>query len=182
MKNIFDKKIESERLLFRRLSHKDTDDIFEYTSDIRSTQHLSWEPHRSKKQVTEFIDKSIQDYEANDQRYTWGISLKKVNKLIGVISIFNISHISKRVEVSYILNPSYQGKGYMTEALNSIIDFIFNELDFIRVEAKCTEANKASENLMKKVNMEYEGTLKKFWNIKNTFKNVLIYAIIKQKE
>jgi len=179
MKNIFDKEFKSEKLLFRKLTLLDVDDIYEYTSDDKCAKHLSWDPHKNKKQPIEFINNTLSDYKINNLRYTWGIELKEEKKLIGVISIFNISYKSKRVEVSYILNPLFQGKGYMTEALNSIIYFIFHDIGFIRVQAKCTVGNISSEKLMKKVNMQREGVLRKYWYFKNEFKNVLLYSIIK---
>lgn len=179
MKNIFDILLSSERLLFRRITLLDVDDMFEYTSKKENINFLSWDEHKTKDQVIKFIKNTIKEYKESDFRYTWGIELKDSKKLIGVISIFNIRYQSKRVEVSYILNQSFQGKGYMNEALSAIIDFVLNELDFIRVQAKCTVDNLPSEKVMKKVDMEYEGKLMKYWKIKEEFKNVLLYAIVK---
>lgn len=179
MKNIFDKTLSSDRLYFRRISLLDVDDMFEYTSNKENINFLSWDEHKTKEQVIKFIKNTLIEYNESDSRYTWGIELKENKKLIGAISIFNIGYQSKRVEVSYILNQSFQGKGYMYEALISIIDFIMNDLNYIRVQAKCTVDNLPSEKVMKKVNMKYEGKLMKYWKIKEEFKNVLLYAIVK---
>lgn len=181
MENKIDKELKSERLLYRKLTLLDIDDMFEYTSNENCTYYLSWEAHTIKDQVATFIKNTLEEYKMSTTRFTWGIELIDENKLIGAISIFDISYFNKRVEISYILNPKYQGKGYMTEALNTIIRFIFNELDFIRVQARCSEDNLPSEKVMKKINMKYEGKLIKYWKIKNKHKNVLIYAKIKEK-
>ena len=179
MKNKIEKELESDRLIFRKLTLFDVDDMFEFTSNKDCVYFLSWEAHIHKNQSLKFIKTTLEEYNISNSRFTWGIELKDENKLIGVISVFDISYINKRVEFSYILNPKYQGKGYMSEALNSIIEYIFNKIGFIRVQARCTDDNKSSEKLMKNIKMKYEGNLKKYWNIKGVFKNVLVYAKLK---
>ena len=69
----------------------------------------------------------------------------------------------------------------MSEALNGIIDFIFNQVGFVRFEARCSEDNLSSEKVLKSLGMNYEGKLLKFWNIKGIFKNVLVYAKLNEK-
>lgn len=176
--NMFDKKIYTKRLMLRRISITDVEDMFAYTSDSRNTLFLHWEAHKSKDKVIEFIKKTIEDYSNIKNRYTWGIELVEQKKLIGAVSIFNISYLDRRGEVSYILNSNYSGNSFSTEAVKKVIDFTLNGLEFNRIEARCTHDNKASEAVMKKVGMRFEGTLKKYWNIKNRFKDVIIYGIV----
>jgi len=182
MNKIFDKNIKTERLLLRKLTIQDSNDMFEFTSNENCITYLSWEAHKEKDQALKFIKNTLLEYESRKTRFTWGIELISENKLIGVISIFDISYTNKRVEVSYILNPDYQSKGYMKETLNLLIHFIFNQTDFRRIQARCSEDNISSEKLMKSVSMQFEGKLREFWNIKGLFKDVLIYSIIKKYE
>lgn len=176
---IFDREIKSERLKLRKIRLSDLDDIFEYTSNPITTKFLFWKTHTNKKQTLKFINDTLNEYTESNSRYTWGITINDNKKLIGVASIFFISYLSKRVEISYILNPNYQGNGYMKEALTLIQDFIFNEVSFIRIQARCTEDNLASKKVMKSIGMELEGKLKKYWFLKNEYQNVDLFAITK---
>ena len=176
---IFDKELISERLILRRIKLSDLDDIYEYTSNPLTTKFLFWKTHESKKLTLKFINDTLNEYDKSNSRYTWGITINESEKLIGVISIFFISYLSKRVEISYILNPNYQGKGYMKEALISVQDFIFNEVNFVRIQAKCTEDNSASKKVMRSIGMVLEGKLRNYWFLKNEYKDVEFYAIIK---
>lgn len=176
---LFNKEINSERLSLRKIKLSDLDDIFEYTSNPNTTKFLFWDTHSNKEQALNFINNTLNEYRNSDTRFTWGITLKENNKLIGVVSIFFISYVSKRVEISYILNPNYQGKGYMREALLMLVDFIFNNINFIRIQARCTEDNVASEKVLKSIGMKLEGKLEKYWFIKKAFKDVKLYAITK---
>ncbi len=179
---IFDKKLESNRLYLRRIKASDVDDMYEYTSNPLVSEYLSWFPHSTKLETERFVQQTLKEYDLNVGRYTWGIELKEKNKLVGVISIFDISYISKRVEVSYVLNPNFQGKGLMKEALVCLLDFIFNNLQFKRVQAKCTLFNLPSRKLLERLDMKLEGELKNYWFIKNKYYNVLIFSKIKNDE
>ncbi len=178
MNKIFDRDIKSERLLLRRITLNDIDDIFEYTSDRECTEHLSWESHTKRNQAENFVKTTLNEYKESFTRFSWGIELIDENKLIGVLSFFDIRLLSLNAEVSYILNLKYQGKGFMREALMHSIEFLFKDKDFVRIQAKCTMDNLSSEKLMVNVGMTKEGVLRKFWNIKGKYKNVLIYSII----
>lgn len=179
---IFDKILNSKRLKLRRIKKEDVVDIFEYTSNPNVTKFLSWLPHKNLDQTKKFVKNTLADYDDNNSRYTWGIELKESNKLIGVISIFEISYISKRVEISYILNPNFQGRGYMNEAIKCLVNFVFHEIQFIRVQAKCTNINLPSRRLLEKIDMKLEGELKSYWFIKNKYYNVLIFSKLKKDD
>ena len=178
----FDKELISERLLLRRLNSSDNLDMYEYTSNPMVTEFLSWCAHTTIEQANDFIKQTIIDYDHNDKRYTWGIELKDKRKLIGVISIFDISFLSKRVELSYILNPNFQGMGYMHEALNRLIKYILEDIEFIRVQARCSTENISSMKLLDRIGMDLEGTLKKYWFMKGNYHDVLLYAKTRNDE
>jgi len=48
----------------------------------------------------------------------------------------------------------------MTEAVQKVINFGFNELNLVAIAAYCYPFNKRSKNILKKCNFDYEGTLK----------------------
>lgn len=148
--------LETDRLTIRPLMIEDAKDMYEYTSDVRSNEFLVWEIHNSVEQDKEFINNALKP-EGDD--YYFGVELNCEKKLIGCIRLYDISDKHKRCEVSYIINPNYSCQGYATEALRKVIDFAFDELNMNRVQALCIEGHIASEKVMKKCSMIYEGTL-----------------------
>lgn len=180
MANIFDKALESNRLRFRRLNLDDANDMFEYTSDEQCTKFLSWSSHTDVSQTRQFIENALPKYDLETE-YSYALELKENGKFLGVVRLFDISYSNKRTEVSYIMNPGYQGKGLMAEAVSRVIEFCFNEADIMRVQARCTTDNIGSEKVMQKSGMTYEGKLQKYWNLKGEFKDVVIYGIINKE-
>jgi len=52
-------------------------------------------------------------------------------------------------ETGYWIGEPYWGKGFATEALNKVLDFAFDELQIVRVQAFVFEGNTASEEYLK---------------------------------
>ena len=69
----------------------------------------------------------------------------------------------------------------MTEALKEIIKFGFDEMNLTRIETKLDSMNVASEKVMQKNGLKYEGTLRKKEFLKNKFIDVKYYSILKDE-
>ena len=63
-----------------------------------------------------------------------------------------------QVEIGYTLSPQYQGKGYGVEAVHSIIDYLFNNLNKHRITASVDPENTKSINLIEKLGMRERST------------------------
>jgi len=174
--NIFDRILETPHLTLRRIRESDDKDMFDYTSNPIVTKYLSWNPHSDIIQTQKYITSLIAEYNSTDS-YAWAIENKKSNKLIGIVRIFEVNYANKRGELSYIINPLFQGKGLIVEALKAVVDISIKEAGLNRIQAKCTPDNYASERVMQKLGMSYEGTLKQFWINKGIFMDAKIYAL-----
>jgi ribosomal-protein-alanine N-acetyltransferase len=69
----------------------------------------------------------------------------------------------------------------MKEALSEAIDKILNSTFITRIQARCSVENIGSEMLLKSIGMQYEGLLKRYWFIKNQYKDVKIFALLANK-
>ena len=88
---------------------------------------------------------------------------------------------NKSAETNYALSNEFRGKGLMVEALNELFSFAFNEFGFVRISAKCMQENIASERVMIKLGMKYEGTLRSALYSKGVFHDMKLYSILKQE-
>jgi ribosomal-protein-serine acetyltransferase len=68
-------------------------------------------------------------------------------------------HVPK-FEIGYWIDSRYSGKGYMTEAVQGITDFAFNELKARRVEIRCDSKNVKSRKIPERLGFTLEGILK----------------------
>lgn len=174
--NPFNKVLCTERLLLRKLKIEDAQDMFEYTSNEEVTKYLSWNSHTNIIQTVNFINRTLIEYNET-KSYPYAIELISSGKMIGVLRAYDIDFGNKHCEISYILNPDYQSKGYMVEAIKAFVNHSFNEVGFVRIQAKCMIHNESSEKLMKRVGMEFEGVLRKCWIYKGVALDAKIFAI-----
>lgn len=175
------KTIETERLLLRKYVIEDAQDMFlNWASDPVVTEHMTWLPHKDISVTKGILEGWIKGYESA-LKYQWAIVIKENNELIGSLGIHNISDRDKCGEIGYCIGKDYWNKGYMTETLNAVIRFCFDEVGFNRVEAMHSVKNQASGIVMKKCGMKLEGTARKrLANHEGEFIDCDWYGILKE--
>jgi ribosomal-protein-alanine N-acetyltransferase len=91
----------------------------------------------------------------------WIIKSKQDGEYIGVVSLGK-HHDGINTEVSYQLLPEWWGEGYAYEAVDTIINYAFQELGLLKVIAETQTANKSSCRLLERVGMKIERTIQRF--------------------
>ena len=65
------------------------------------------------------------------------------------------------LEIYYYLLPSERRKGYGTEAIMIMVDYLFLSRDLTRIQATCDPDNIASNKVLEKTGFKKEGTIRK---------------------
>jgi ribosomal-protein-alanine N-acetyltransferase len=68
--------------------------------------------------------------------------------------------VPSEVEVGYTLGRDYWGQGFATEAAGAVRDYALGELGAARLIALIIHGNTASENVARKLGLEYERDIK----------------------
>ncbi|WP_160686930.1 GNAT family N-acetyltransferase [Clostridium sp. C2-6-12] len=142
--------INTERLVINPIKENDYEDICEYGCDEEVGQYMIYWP-KTKQEIREFISTCTFSMSSeNPMWYEFAMRLKENSKVIG-----NIGMIIKdsEAEIGWISNKKYWNKGYMSEAVNAVIDGAFNKLSIDRIVATCTDKNIGSYKVMEKCNM-----------------------------
>lgn len=171
--------IKTPRLTLRAIKHKDVKAVFDYAQDKSLSKYVFWEPHQSLHDSKKFIKATIKQYQ-QPNKFMWAIELKDQNYMIGTCGVMNYYPENKVISIGYALNRKFWGKGYMKEALQATIDYIFNNLDIIRIEGICVTENIASEKTMASCKMIFEGILHDNFIKDNQIYDCKILAITKR--
>jgi len=153
MNHIGTKTIETERLILRKWRIDDAEDVFCYCSD----ETIVPAPHINVNQTKNELEKWIKDYEKMDT-YEWGIELKTIKKIIGVIFVVKKDDKNEVCRIAYTLSKIYWNNGYATEALYHVLRYLLNDVGYNRVEGGHFVDNPASGRVQEKAGMKYEGT------------------------
>lgn len=78
------------------------------------------------------------------------------NKVIETFRLFGnkIQNNNEEIAVSYVLNYDYRGKGFMTEAMNSLFERLFTNYNIDVIYIYFVTENILSENVMKRLKMK----------------------------
>ena len=150
------RRLETERLLLRGWLLDDLDDLYEYAQNMDVGVMQGWKPHESKEESLIALNSFI----VNDE--SWAIVLRENNKVIGSIKTSPDENRGRYYAkyVSYVLSADYWGKGYMTEALNRIIKYVFEELNIDLLSAFHYPHNTRSKRVLERCGFQYETTIK----------------------
>ena len=160
MKNIGTQNISTERLLLRRIKIDDAESMFKnWASDDDVTKYLRWKAHKDIETTKEVINLWLQKYQ-NEQTYIWAIVYKETDVLIGTIEIMPVDKEPGTAQAGYCIAKKYWNKGIMTEALKSVIDYMFSKVELKKIVAWHLVDNEASGKVMQKSGMKFKGLKK----------------------
>jgi RimJ/RimL family protein N-acetyltransferase len=170
--------IETPRLCLRPFELSDAKRVQELAGDSRVSATTLNIPHPYPDGLAEeWIAKHPKM--AEDHHYTWAICLRATDELMGGINaMVNTRHA--RAELGYWLGFEFWNKGIMSEAVQAVMDWGFAQLTLHRIEASCHIENPGSYRVMEKCGMRREGLLRGYLRKNGEFRDLYIYAIIKE--
>lgn len=139
----------TDRLILRQLEDTDENEIFAIRSDERVNEFLDRPKANSIKDARDFIHK-INNGISNNECMYWGIALKNKARLIGTICFWNISKVNSTAEIGYELQPGFQGKGYVQEAIAVVIKYGFENMKLRAIVAELDPGNLRSIKVLEK--------------------------------
>lgn len=107
---------------------------------------------------------------------------KESQKVIGECGFHTWNDTHKRAELFYNMrNDSVKRKGYMTEALEAVIDFGFNNLQLHRIAAMTADWNVASLKLIHHFGFTKEGTMREDYVVNGKHENSECFSLLKHE-
>jgi len=118
----------------------------------------------------------------NPYEMKYFIIQKKDGSKIGLIFHFYVLHpAGRQLEIGYVLVPSERGKGYCTEAIRIMVDYLFLSRDTVRVQACTDTENLASQKVLEKAGFKREGVSKKDFFTRGRWTDDCLYSILREE-
>ena len=178
MNEVGTKTIETERLILRRFTVSDAEGMFYgWASDEKTVKYVNWSKHKSIDETAAILQAWIQDYDKNS--FNWAVELKESKELIGNISVISVSKKHNNCEIGYCYGSRYWNRGYATEALKAVVEYLFSKADMHIIEARHRSTNPASGRVMEKAGMKKEAVLteRRLCKDTNTYCDLICYYI-----
>jgi len=171
--------ITTERLVLRLFQASDAETVAKLCNNYniyKSTLYLPY-PY-SLNDALSWIERHY-DYFMEDISYEFAVTDKETGELYGAIALSNNKRFNQG-EIAYWIGEQYWGKGYATEAAQSILQFGFEEKKLHKVFARFFSSNPASGKVMKKIGMTQEGILKDHIIKDGKYEDLVFYGVINQ--
>ncbi|MBQ8200889.1 MAG: GNAT family N-acetyltransferase [Clostridia bacterium] len=155
--------LKTRRLTLRPFCTDDAHDMFtNWASDPEVTRFLMWPAHESIAVSEAVLADWIPHYNEPDY-YHWAITLD--GHAIGSMAVVNHDDLAQKAHIGYCIGKAWWHMGIMTEALQAVMDFLFDKVGYQRIESRHDPRNPHSGAVMRKCGMHYEGTLRQSdWN------------------
>jgi len=138
-----------------------------------------WQTH-SDIEVTRSI---LANWDKENERldyYHWGIELKETGQIIGTGGCIRLDERHYTTELGYCMGRVYWNKGYMSEAVAAMIDYLFDTVGMNRITARHNPENIGSGRVMQKCGMVFEGIQRQaHYSEKQGFYDLACYAILR---
>ncbi|WP_120495888.1 GNAT family N-acetyltransferase [Kiloniella sp. EL199] len=142
--------LETSRLRIRQYRH----------TDLETTRQMSQDAELRKWLISGvYSDKEHEEYvriSSGPDTKDFVVEDKITGKIIGEMT-FHLWFVERTWEMGWLILPEFQGKGYASEAANSLIKIGFEEMQLQRIVAMAQPENQASWRVMEKIGMRREG-------------------------
>jgi RimJ/RimL family protein N-acetyltransferase len=170
--------LESERLKIRPIVQQDKEAIFAYRSDKVANQFQGFIPE-TMEEVETFINKNPEQWNVTGTWFQLVLEEKSTGNIIGDIGV----HFKddQQVELGITLNKNFQGKGFATEGMQTVIDHLFLKIKKHRIVTSIDPDNLSSIKLVERLNFRKEAHFKKsiFW--KGRWVDDIVYALLAEE-
>ncbi len=101
--------------------------------------------------------------------------------LIGEVALKSIRWYNRKAEISILIFDDYQGRGYGKPALQMMLDYVFNTMNFHRLEAEVMAFNKKGKELFEKAGFIQEGSLREAKYFNGRYYDILRYGLLRKE-
>jgi len=169
--------LHTPRLHLTEPGHEHAADLFRIYTHADVVRYYTAMPFKEEKDLLPVIDIFRGRFHAGEQ-IRWGMVQKGSTGIIGTIGIHNIAP-GHKASVFFALHPDHWNKGYMTEALQPVLQFCFEQLDLRRIDAEVMPGNTASGKVLEKSGFVFEGLLKQWMMWKGKCYDMNMYSLVR---
>lgn len=157
------------------------DDLAQYAEWIQDWDFRGpfWAPLRHRTILE--IEKDFAEPKNPGLEFTRYYVQKRDGMRVGLAFYAWGSQLHDWMEVAYIIDIAQRGKGYATEAVQILVDFLFLTRQLERIQALIDVENTASQKVIEKAGFFREGELRNAYWPRGEWRNAYMYSITRRE-
>jgi ribosomal-protein-alanine N-acetyltransferase len=169
----------TQRLVLRQMHISDAATLMYFRSAPELNVYSIREPATSITAMEELINRMLES-ERKGEGVHWALELRdQPGVMIGDIGIWKILREHHRGVLGYVLRKEHQGKGLLSEALQDVIQYGFNEINLHSLMAEVNPQNNASFQLLVRMGFRREGLFREDVYFRGEFHDTAVYSLLR---
>jgi RimJ/RimL family protein N-acetyltransferase len=168
----------SERLVVRRFQDSDLAAFMAYRNDPAVSRYQNWDTLTAPRAQALLQEQRHLEPGTPGPWFQFALALKGSGQLVGDCGLQVLLQDARQAQVSVSLAPVHQGTGLATEALTTLLDYAFINLDLHRVIAVMDAENAGPVRLFERVGMRREGHFVKNVWFKGRWADEYLFALL----
>ena len=161
----------------KEIELEDTEVIFK--TIINERDYLGeWLPFVELTRDISFTRCFVEGY-LNSDRKDLTCAIFYQNQFVGIIGLKDTDFNNKKTEIGYWLSEPYQHKGIITNSCKSLINFIFDKMDFNRIQIRVAKGNLKSQYIPERLGFKREGIERDGELHSHGFVDLVVFSLLK---
>jgi ribosomal-protein-alanine N-acetyltransferase len=175
-------RLESKRLILRSPAMEDWTAWAQLRNESRDFLQ-PWEPAWPRDALTQAAYRRRLRNQARDREagagYSFFVLRSDDNTLMGGVTLSELRRgVAQAVTLGYWIGQRHARKGYMSEAVEAVLAYVFQTLELHRIEAACLPVNEPSRRLLESRGFRMEGLAQSYLKIDGVWRDHLLFALI----
>ncbi len=140
---------------------------------------MPWAADTAPRATLLFIEQRALPAIANADGFELGMWWR--GRLVGACGVHSVYAVPLRGSLGYWLAAEAQGNGIVTRAMRALVDKVFDDHAFERIDLRADVANARSRAVAERLGFHYEGVLRReFWN-GSIFVDQAVYSLLRRE-
>jgi ribosomal-protein-alanine N-acetyltransferase len=153
------------------------EDLPLYSTWVNNPEFYGKYDYLDQKSRTE-LEKKFDTFSSERRKF---IIQKKDGTRIGGIEANQLTTYGSYLEIGFTIVPEERRKGYCSEAVRIIVDYLFLSNSLNRIQAVTDTRNLPSQKVLEKSGFTREGLLRKTAFIRGDWRDLFIYSILREE-
>jgi RimJ/RimL family protein N-acetyltransferase len=169
----------SDRLAVRRFRPADLATFVTYRSDPDVARYQSWNAPYPRAEGERLIkDMRRMHPDTPGEWFQFAITLRSTGELIGDCGAKPSAYDPAHTQIGYTIGRAHWRRGYGTEAVRTLLGYLFDARGMHRVTASCDGRNTASMGLLERIGMRKEGVMLQSVWAKGEWTDDVLFAML----
>ena len=141
---------ETERLIIRLFRDEDAAALYENHQDSEVQRWFPNECYADPEEAADAIRFYVDCVNNGHLPFVLGVESKETGELVGDTGISEVDGKPDEAEIGYCIGAKYRGKGYASELLSAISDFVVSRFGIRVIYGRVVHGNAASAKVLEK--------------------------------